>query len=117
MSLDRTLKTHGGMLRTRSVLTRAERIERLADEGKFDPESDSPLGLPKVRVRTSKAGTKTKKAEEPKPEAAEGAPAEAGAKQEQAKGTTAGRTDRSSGGSAAGTAAPKQDRTRRPSSG
>ena len=117
MSLDRTLKTHGGMLRARSVLTRAERIERLADEGKFDPEGDSPLGLPKVRVRTSKAGIKTKKVEEPKPEAAEGAPAEAGVKQEQAKGITAGRTARSSGGSAAAPVAPGQDRMRRPSPG
>ncbi|MHC4716129.1 MAG: small basic protein, partial [Planctomycetota bacterium] len=46
--MDRTLKTHGGLVRTRSVLTRAERIQRLIDEGKFDPESDSPLGLPKT---------------------------------------------------------------------
>ncbi len=74
MSIDPTLKVTGGLLRTRSVLTRAERIAQLIDEGKFDPESDCPLGLPKVRVRHSKAGTKTKKAEEPKPEA-EGAEA------------------------------------------
>ncbi|MHC4294338.1 MAG: small basic protein [Planctomycetota bacterium] len=79
MTVDRTLKVSGGLLRARSVLTRAERIAQLADEGKFDPEADSPLGLPKVRVRHSKAGTKTKKAEEPKVEteaAAEKAPAE-----------------------------------------
>ena len=68
MSLDRTLKTHGGLARKRSVLTRAERIARLVDEGKFDPEKDSPMGLPKLKVRHSKVGTKTKKAEE-KPEA------------------------------------------------
>jgi small basic protein (TIGR04137 family) len=70
MSIDRTLKVHGGLLRTRSVLTRAERIAQLTDEGKFDPEADSPFGLPKVRVRRSKAGTKAKKApaEEPVPE-------------------------------------------------
>ncbi len=70
MTMDRTLKIHGGLLRSRSVLTRAERIAHLMDEGKFDPEEDSPMGLPKVRVRQSKAGTKTKKAEEAKPEAA-----------------------------------------------
>jgi small basic protein (TIGR04137 family) len=64
MTIDRTLKLSGGMLRTRSVMTRAERIEHLIEEGEFDPEKDSPLGLPKVRVRTSKAGTKSKKAEE-----------------------------------------------------
>ena len=63
MSLDRTLKIKGGLRGSRSVLTRAERIAFLTDEGKFDPEEDSPLGLPKVKVRHRKAGTKTKKAE------------------------------------------------------
>ncbi|OPX21607.1 MAG: hypothetical protein B1H04_06360 [Planctomycetales bacterium 4484_123] len=62
MTMDRTLKLHGGLLRARSVLRRAERIQRLVDEGKFDPESDSPLGLPKTKIRHSKAGTKSKKA-------------------------------------------------------
>lgn len=71
MTMDRTLKIHGGLIRTRSVLTRAERIEMLTEEGKFDPEENSPLGLPKVRVRTSKAGTKSKKAEEAPVEGAE----------------------------------------------
>ena len=69
MTIDRTLRVSGGLLRARSVLTRAERIANLMDEGKFDPEEDSPLGLPKVRVRHSRAGSKTKKAEEVKPEA------------------------------------------------
>ena len=61
MSLDRTLKVSGGLIKMRSVLTRAERIEKLMDDGKFDPETDSALGLPKVRVRKSKAGVKKKK--------------------------------------------------------
>ena len=78
MSMDRTLKMHGGLLRARSVLTRAERIERLIDNGEFDPEKDNPYGLPKTKVRHSKAGTKSKKAETPAPEAAEAAAAEAG---------------------------------------
>ncbi len=75
MTMDRTLKAHGGLMRTRSVLSRAERIARLTEEGKFDPEKDSPLGLPKTRVRVSRAGTKSKKAEEETLEdgAAEGA--------------------------------------------
>jgi len=81
MTMDRTLKIHGGMLRTRSVLTRAERIRHLIDEGKFDPEKDSPLGLPKVRVRTSKAGTKTKKVEEETPQSVEAASAEGAAEE------------------------------------
>ena len=76
MTMDRTLKTHGGLAKTRSVLTRAERIARMIDEGKFDPETDSPFGLAKTKVRHSRAGTKTKKAEE-KPAVEEGAAAEA----------------------------------------
>ena len=73
MTMDRTLKTHGGLARTRSVLKRAERIARMAEEDKFDPETDSPLGLPKTKVRHSRAGTKSKKAEETPAEGAEGA--------------------------------------------
>jgi len=71
MSLDRTLKLRGALRGSRSVLTRAERIAQLTDEGKFDPETDAPLGLPKVKVRHSRAGTKTKK-EAPVEELAEG---------------------------------------------
>jgi small basic protein (TIGR04137 family) len=70
MSLDRTLKSHGSLRGSRSVLTRAERIALLIEEGKFDPETDSPLGLPKVRVRHSKAGTKGSKKEAAPGEAA-----------------------------------------------
>ena len=61
MSLDRTLKLSSGLSGSRSVLSRAERIARLTNEGKFDPEKDNPLGLPKVKVRHSRAGTKAKK--------------------------------------------------------
>mgnify|MGYP002642463380 CR=1 FL=1 len=71
MSLDRTLKLSSGLTGSRSVLSRAERIERLITEGTFDPESDSPLGLPKVKVRHSRAGSKAKK-EAPTEEADEG---------------------------------------------
>jgi len=78
MSMDRTLKAHGGLVRGRSVLTRAERIANLTEDGKFDPENDSPFALPKVRVHHSRAGTKSKKAAAPGEEAApvEGAAAE-----------------------------------------
>ena len=71
MTMDRTLKVHGGLARTRSVLTRAERVAMLMDQGKFDAEADSPFGLPKVKVRHSKAGTKTKKEAAPEGEAAQ----------------------------------------------
>jgi small basic protein (TIGR04137 family) len=73
MSMDRSLKVHGGLTRERSVLTRAERIAMLTDEGKFESDKNSPLGLPKVKVHHSKAGTKSKKAEETAEAGAEGA--------------------------------------------
>lgn len=94
MSLDRTLKVHGGLKGARSVLTRGERIARLIEEGKFDPETDSPFGLPKLRMRHSKAGSKSKKAETPAEgaeaaEAAEGAEPAEGAAAEAANGDNA----------------------------
>ncbi|HDZ22344.1 hypothetical protein LCGC14_0203920 [marine sediment metagenome] len=69
MSIDRTLKFHGALKGSRSVLTRAERITLLIEEGKFDPEADNPFGLPKVRIRHSKVGTKSKKEAAPDAEA------------------------------------------------
>ncbi len=80
MTMDRTLKIHGSLAGARSVLTRAERIERLIEDGKFDPEKDSPFGLPKTKVKHSKVGTKSKKAEEE--EAVEGEAAAEGAEGE-----------------------------------
>lgn len=53
------------MERQRSVLSRAERIAKLTEEGKFDPDANSPMGLPKVAVKHSKAGQKAKKEEKP----------------------------------------------------
>ena len=86
MSIDRTLKFHGALKGSRSVLSRAERITRLIEEGKFDPEADSPFGLPKVRIRHSKAGTKSKKEAAPEAEAAaEGAEAPAAEATEEKK--------------------------------
>ena len=64
MSLDRTLKQRNSLAGSRSVLTRTERIALMTEEGKFDPEANSPLGLPKTKVHHSKAGSKSKKAEE-----------------------------------------------------
>jgi len=87
MTLDRSLKISGGLARTRSVLTRAERIEKLTEEGKFDPEADCPLGLPKVRIKHSKAGTKTKK--EDKAATDEAAPGAGGAGAGETGGTPA----------------------------
>lgn len=100
------------------MLTRGERIAKLIEEGEFDPEEDCPLGLPKVRVRQSKVGTKTKKAaaEEVAPEgleaeageAAEAAPEDKGAPKAkddaQAKGPTDGKGAAKGKGAAAGKA-------------
>ncbi len=82
MSIDRTLKTRGTIGGQRSVLTRPERIAKLTDEGKFDPENDSPFGLPKVRVLRSRAGAKNKKEEKTDEEAAEGAEGEQASSEE-----------------------------------
>jgi small basic protein (TIGR04137 family) len=61
MSIDRSLKTAGNLSRHRNVLTRDERIARLAAGGKFDEKGDDPLGLPKVGNRKVVAAGKTKK--------------------------------------------------------
>jgi small basic protein (TIGR04137 family) len=77
MTLDKSLRSASGLTGKRAVLSRAERIKLLTEEGKFDPKANCPMGLPKTKVRHSKAGSKAKKAEEP---AAEGAaPAAEGA--------------------------------------
>ena len=60
MSLHKSLSTGGKLTRTRSVLTRAERIERLREEGRFLP-GDPVLGLPKVRTIVKARGKKKKK--------------------------------------------------------
>lgn len=61
MSIDRSLKIKGALSRHRNVLTRAERIETLKDEERWN-EGDSLLGLPKVAHRKSHAGRKAKEA-------------------------------------------------------
>jgi small basic protein (TIGR04137 family) len=65
------------LTRHRNVLTRAERVKLLADEGKWEAASNSVFSLPKVRVRKVKAGAKHKKAEKAAEATAEGAAAEA----------------------------------------
>ena len=55
----------------RNVLNRAERIEILANEDKFDKETGSPMGLPKVGSRKIKIASK-KKAESEESEETEG---------------------------------------------
>lgn len=61
MSIDRSLKTASGLARHRNVLSRAERVAKLSRGSKFNPEKDSPLGLPKVGNRKVVAGGKASK--------------------------------------------------------
>jgi len=61
MSLDSSLKSGGGLKRHRNVLSRAERIEKLINGGKFDTDNGDPLGLPKVANRKVVPGGKVKK--------------------------------------------------------
>jgi small basic protein (TIGR04137 family) len=60
MTIDKSLKVRAGMSRARSVLTRAERIERLKTSDRW-AEGDSPMGLDKVRVYKIQMKKKKKK--------------------------------------------------------
>jgi len=62
MTMDKSLRRSGTLVRARNVLTRAERLKILADEERWS-EGESPLGLPKVRVARSTAGKKKPKEE------------------------------------------------------
>jgi small basic protein (TIGR04137 family) len=71
MTMDKSLRIRRGLVRSRSVLTRAERLTRLQEAERWH-DGDSPLGLPKVRVFKLTMKKKKKKKEE---EGAEGAAA------------------------------------------
>lgn len=75
MSLDRSLKIRGALSRHRNVLTRAERIEKLKDDEKWD-EKDSLFGLPKVAHRKIHVAKKEAKAAEETVEQSESASTE-----------------------------------------
>jgi len=69
MTIDKSLRIRRGLTSNRSVLTRAERLEKLAAADRWQ-EGDSPLGLPKVRVRKLTVKKKKKKKEEDEGDAA-----------------------------------------------
>ncbi len=58
MSIDRSLKTKGALSRHRNVLSRAERIEQLENEDRWE-EGASVTGLPKVAHRKGHSGKKS----------------------------------------------------------
>ena len=78
MSVDRSLKSASTLTRHRNVLTRAERVVKLEEDGKWAEEA-GVLGLPKVGHRKMTVGGKVKK-EKTDEEAAPAAPAGKGAK-------------------------------------
>jgi small basic protein (TIGR04137 family) len=63
MTMDKSLRIRRGLIRSRSVLTRAERLARLQAADRWK-DGDSPLGLPKVRVYKLSMKKKKKKKEE-----------------------------------------------------
>lgn len=65
MTMDRSLKVQAGAIKTRNVMTRAERVARLKELDRFD-ENASIVGMPKVRVVkvSLKKKKKVKKEEE-----------------------------------------------------
>ena len=74
MSIHKSLVVNSGLQRARNVLTRVERLEKLAKDGKWS-EGSSVYALPKVKARTKvRKSKKEKKAEEAA--AAETAPAD-----------------------------------------
>jgi small basic protein (TIGR04137 family) len=71
MTMDKSLRMRAGLVRARSVLSRAERIERLKASDRWK-EGDSPLGLAKVRVYKLAIKKKKKKAKGEEEEGAAG---------------------------------------------
>jgi small basic protein (TIGR04137 family) len=81
MTMDKSLRVRRGLTRSRSVLTRGERIERLKAADRWQ-EGDSPFGLDKVRVyKLAMKKKKKKKKEEEEGGEGEGA-AEGGGSEE-----------------------------------
>ena len=75
MTMDKSLRVRLGLTRARSVLSLAERIQRLKTADRWQ-EGDSPFGLAKVRVyKLAMKKKKKKKEEEEGAEGAEGAAA------------------------------------------
>ena len=67
MTIDKSLKVKAGSVRTRNVLTRAERIEKLRENGRWT-EGDPVIGMPKVRVQKISLKKKKKVKKEEKDE-------------------------------------------------
>ena len=78
MSIDKSFKMKGKLVRPRNVFTRVERIKILKEEGKWEPTM-SVFGIPKVKsVKIKRKGKSEKKAAKAEA-AAEATPAAAAA--------------------------------------
>lgn len=73
MTMDKSLQIRAGLVRSRSVLSRGERIARLQSSDRW-LEGQSPLGLPKVRVYKISMKKKKKRKEEEEGDAAAATP-------------------------------------------
>ena len=60
MSIHPSLRGVDTLVGQRSVLSRVERLEKLVKDGKFDNETGSVYGLPKVRTKFKVASVKKK---------------------------------------------------------
>lgn len=81
MSIDKSLKSKSRLNKIRSVLTRAERIEKLKEDDKW-VEGSSVVGLAKTRVVRAVLGKKKKEkkeVEDPKAKGKKGAAAKGAA--------------------------------------
>ena len=75
MSIDKSLKMKGKLVRPRNVFTRIERIKILKGEGKWNPTM-SVFGIPKVKsVKIKRKGKSEKKVAKAEAEAAGATPA------------------------------------------
>ena len=71
MTIDKSLKVRRGLIKNRSVLSRAERLAKLAETERWK-EGDPVFGLPKVRVQKLALRKKKKVKKEEDEEATEG---------------------------------------------
>lgn len=80
MSINKSLKVQGKLVRPRNVLRRVERIKILKEDGRWNPTL-SVFGIPKVKVvKVKQKGKSEKKAAKAEAEAAaEAAPKETAA--------------------------------------
>ncbi len=110
MSIHKSLKQKDTLNRSRSVLTRWERILKLTEDGRWK-EGDAPTGLPKVRTYWRQRKRK-KEAAAPvagAPGAAAAAAPAAGAKGAPAPAAAAMAAAPAAGGTAAAPAAPAKN--------